>query len=506
MGGWIRHRALRGGQQPALHQPAADPPRSTALGPRRGVLPGPGARLPGAHRPRTTSGRWRHRVRADYAIGADGGRTSADLLGIEREGPTAIQDVVSFYVSADLSEWSEPDALLAHFVQPYGEGRLVGTLQALGPRTYGRNSPEWLVAVSPRRDASGRPVPVGDDDDPLDRARQMLGLAPDHPMTMHSVSHWQYEGVVARRFRSGSAFLAGDAAHRHPPTGGLGLNGGVQDAHNLAWKLAAVLHGQGGDGLLDSYEAERRLIAAQNTAHALENAGRHAPIGAALGLGPGIDDEQGWAEIEAYMSDTPVGEKRRAMVAEAVAENSNDYSQLGVEAGFVYTVGAMVDDGAPSPGAASPVDYRPSTRPGHHLPHVWLAIGRDHPVSTLDLVETSGMTLFTGPAEADGWRAAAAALRPAPGCDAVTPVTVVPVPDEESAWVAVRGVDAGGAVLARPDRKVAWRTRESPADLSKALQEVIDTVLGGGTDAAVAATAAAPHLERIHRAAERLGR
>ena len=96
-------------------------------------------------------------------------------------------------------------------------------------------------------------------------------------MKLHAVSHWQYEGVVAERFRAGSAFLAGDAAHRHPPTGGLGLNCGVQDVHNLAWKLAAVLHGRAVDALLDSYETERRPIAAFYTAHSLENAGGTRP-------------------------------------------------------------------------------------------------------------------------------------------------------------------------------------------------------------------------------------
>ena len=79
-------------------------------------------------------------VRARYLIAADGGRVSAELLGVEREGPKAIQDVVSHHVSTDLSMWSEPDALLAHFIQPWGEGRPVGVLQALGPGRYGRES------------------------------------------------------------------------------------------------------------------------------------------------------------------------------------------------------------------------------------------------------------------------------------------------------------------------------------------------------------------------------
>src|SRR5699024_11522618 len=90
--------------------------------------------------------------------------------------------------------------------------------------------------------------------------------------------------VVAQKFRVGRALLAGDAAHRHPPTGGLGLNGGIQDAGNLAWKLAAVLQGKAPESLLDSYQEERRPVAAFYTAHSLENATRHPPIATALGF------------------------------------------------------------------------------------------------------------------------------------------------------------------------------------------------------------------------------
>lgn len=441
------------------------------------------------------------RLKARYLVAADGGRVSAALLGIEREGPKAIQDVVSYYVSTDLSMWSEPDALLAHFIQPWGEGRPVGVLQALGPGRYGRESPEWLVAVNRR---PGEPPPP-DDETALAHARQMLGVPADHPVTLHSVSHWQFEGVVARHFRVGSAFLAGDAAHRHPPTGGLGLNAGVQDAHNLAWKLAAVLKGQAGDGLLDSYEAERRPVTAFYTAHSLENAGRHAPIGAALGLEPGLPPEEGWRQIGVFVSDSAAGEKRRALVAEAVAENANDYSQLNVEAGFHYTAGAIIPDGtSPPEGAASPVDYRPTTRPGHHLPHVWLrhvsgaSVGR--PVSTLDLVSRDALTLFVGPSSAGLWREAAVRAAEASGC----PLSVVVVPDEDTGWTEVRGIDGTGAVLVRPDSKICWRAAVAPPDRIAELREAVACVLRGGP-ASAGADAAEPFLERIRQAAARLG-
>ena len=432
-------------------------------------------------------------VRARFVIAADGGRASTELLSVQLDGPRAIRNVVSYYVSTDLSMWSEAHALLAHFIQPHGAGGTVGTLQALGPNGYGRTSAEWLVAVAPRPGAQ----PPQDEDALLGQARAMLGVPADHPMTLRSVSRWQYEGVVARNFRIGSVFLAGDAAHRHPPTGGLGLNCGVQDAHNLAWKLAAVLRGQAGEALLDSYERERRPVAAHYTAHSLENAGRHAPIGFALGLGPDVSEEEGWEKIAVFASDTPAGEKRRTMVAEAVAENANDYSQLNVEAGYYYTSGALVPDGTPPPaGADSPIDYRPTTRPGHHLPHVWLMHGDQ--VSTHDLVAADGFTLFTSERAADVWRAAADAS------SGDFPVSVVAVPSADFGWAEVRQVSDDGAVLVRPDRKVCWRAATAPADPAGALRDALAEILSGGS--APASDPAEPFLERIRRAAARLAR
>lgn len=436
-------------------------------------------------------------INAKYLIAADGGRTSSELLGVEMDGPREIQKMVSYYVSADLSLWSEPDALLSHFVQPSGQGRHLGTLQALGPKRYGRNSPEWLVALARRPGVAAPP-----DDEKLIRARKMLGVPEDFPMTLHSISHWKYEGVVARKWRIGSAFLAGDAAHRHPPTGGLGLNCGVQDAHNLAWKLVAVLKGQASESLLDSYEKERRPIAAYYTAHSLENAGRHAPIGGALGLGPGQSEEEGWEEVAVFASDTPEGEKRRTLVAEAVAANANDYSQLNVEAGFYFRSGAFIPDGTPPPlGADSPTDYQPTARPGHHLPHVWLDLGAetDAPISTLDLVSRKGFTLFVDSAGEDAWTKSAAEVESALG----VPLKVVSVGSNNAVWHAATEVESDGVVLTRPDSKVAWRLRTAPVDTTGALHEALTVILGGG-DITLDVDPAEAFLQRIQKAASRL--
>lgn len=430
-------------------------------------------------------------VRARYVIAADGGRDSAALLGVDLEGPRDMREVVNYHVSLDLSAWSEPDALLGHFLHPAGGARRRGTIQALGPTHYDRDSEEWLVSVA------GWMV-EGDPDDEaalFDSIRRMLGLGEDHAITMHSMTRWTYNGLVAKRFRTGHVFLAGDAAHKHPPTGGLGLNSGIQDAQNLCWKLAAVLDGQAPDALLDSYQAERRPIVAWYTAHSLENANRHPPIAAALGFGE--DEAEGFRNLEVFVSDTPEGETMRARVAAEVAHNAHDYSQLGVEAGFHYAAGALVPDGTPVPGDPSdPTDFQATTRPGHHLPHVWLgsrAAEDGSALSSHELVARVGLTLLTSASAAARWQEAIDLIGGA------LPVTVVGVDDADEAWRAAREIGDDGALLVRPDRKVAWRAAEMPGDPSMVLDDALAVILRGGD--VPAADPAEPFLKRIRAAA-----
>lgn len=429
-------------------------------------------------------------VRAKYVVFADGGRTSAEILDVDMEGPKAIREVVNYHVSTDLSMWSEPDALLAFFFHPDQSGRRGGTLQALGPNSYDRNSQEWLIAVN------GGPA-TAPPRSAVESMRAVLGLPDDHPIHVHSESHWLYNGIVAKKWRYGRVFIAGDAAHRHPPTGGLGLNSGVQDSDNLAWKLAAVLKGQAPEGLLDSYEWERRPTTAYYTAHSMENATRHAPIGEALGLN--TDPQSARRNVETFLSDTPEGEARRARVAQAVAENALDYSQLNVEAGYHYWAGAFVPDGSPLPrDYASAIDFTPTARPGHHIPHVWLehveGASAAAPRSTRDLVREEGLTLFATEAAADSWRDAASTIR------AGLPVTVVTIPAEDAPrWTDASGIEADGAVLVRPDAKNAWRATGLPEDPGAVLEAAVAVISAGGV--APASDPAEPYFERIRIAA-----
>lgn len=413
-----------------------------------------------------------YRVRARFVIAADGGRTCAGLLDVGVTGPRALLDILSVYFAADLSSYADPEALLTYFVSPAGQGSFAGALLALGPDRWGAQSPEWSLSMAYR---IGDPA-AHDTDAVLRQAREILGL-PDLDMDVRAISHWQFEGVVADRFRVGPVFLVGDAAHRHPPTGGLGLNTAIGDVTNLAWKIAAVLQGEADETLLDSYESERMPVAARNVEHSLRNAGRHAPVAAALGLAQGQSEEEGWAQIAVWAADTPEGARRRAVAESAVAHNAEDYGQLNIEAGFAYEAGAVIPDGTPPPpGHESATEFHPTARPGHHIPHVWLDRAGER-VSTSDLVAPEGMTLFVDAAHAATWRRAA---------DTVTGVrlTLVEVggalADPSGDWTSVCGTARDGALLVRPDRHVAWRVATVPADpaaeLAAALRRLIRPV------------------------------
>ena len=401
---------------------------------------------------------------------ADGGRVSSELLGVELDGPRAIRDVVSHYVSTDLSGWAEPDALLTHFIQPYGQG------------TRSARCRHWARAATtaPRRNGSSRSrrpdePPAPDEDTLMARAREVLGLQPDHPIELHAVSHWQYEGVIARQFRVGKAFLAGDAAHRHPPTGGLGLNCGVQDAHNLAWKIAAVLDGYAKDSLLDSYESERRPIAAYYTAHALENAGRHAPIGAALGLGPARPRTTD-GRRSACSQRHPGGRAPRRGGGRGCRQRQG--LQPTQRRGWLrLRAGAMVPDGEPPP-TERLTDRLPADDPAGLPPAARLARhsrcpGRP-PRLHVDLAGPGRLTLFVG----------ARLGRSVAGCGGRDravgrfPVAVVAVLDEDAGWTASGSSAAGRCSCARTG-KWAGVTGALPDDPAAALRDAVAAIMGG---------------------------
>lgn len=217
-------------------------------------------------------------VRARYVLACDAGRTVGPALGVEMVGVRDVAREISIHVTADLSAWAaDPEVLIRWIWVPHTG--TIAVLVPMGPNRWGPQSEEWVFHLNyPFND------PRALDDAKVEAdMRVALGIG-DLPIEIHKITRWSLEGVVASSLRVGRVFFVGDAAHRHPPTGGLGLTSAVQDAHNLCWKLAAVLDGVASDALLDSYEPERRSSVQRNVDRSVENALNHMATGEALGL------------------------------------------------------------------------------------------------------------------------------------------------------------------------------------------------------------------------------
>ncbi|MEU0845239.1 FAD-dependent monooxygenase [Streptomyces sp. NPDC005962] len=393
-------------------------------------------------------------VRARYLLGADGGRTVGAALDVPMDGAGGGFTIISVHFSADLSRWWGGDSLLMnHIISPDGEVSVVVTS---GP-SWGLSSEEWALHF---RLPPGGSADLGTEAIAA-KTRELLKLPEDLSLRVHHVSEYRPEAVVARAFQVGRVFLAGDAAHRQPPAFGGGLNTAIQDAHNIAWKLAAVLGGPADGTLLDSYEAERLPVATRNVKWAMTSLVNYGVLFTSLGIQPG-KPEVTRANFRELLSDTPMGETRRAVVNEVFATQRMEYQAHDIELGHYYTAGAVLPDGTPPP-PRDPMGatYHPVTRPGHRLPHAWLRHG-DTRVSTHDLVGSrGGFVLITG-VLGEGW---AVAAKKAADTHRVA-LTVVPIGsspdaagywDADGTWAAVRQIDDGGAVLVRPDNHVAWR-------------------------------------------------
>jgi 2,4-dichlorophenol 6-monooxygenase len=410
-------------------------------------------------------------VRARYLLACDGGRTIGPKLGVTLEGPRDLFRVVSVYMSADLSHHArDPEVLIRWLWIP--ELGAMGTLVPMGPDYWGPESEEWVFHLN----YENQDTRALDDAQVVANMKAALGL-PELEAKIHVVSRWSMEGILADRFRVGRVFLAGDAAHRHPPTGGLGLTSAVHDVQNLCWKIAAVLAGHAGDALLDSYEPERRSADGRNVERSLENGMNHFVVAQAIGVAGGNGAAANLAALRSALEDGP----HRRRVLAAIATQSMEFREHAVEFGYAYESGAVVPDGTPTPAPLDPIRvYVPGTRPGAPLPHAWLDDLDGRRVAIGQLVAPGRFLLIAGE-EGQAWCEAAADLAQQHGL-ALDAVRIGHLRgdyrDPRCAWLRRREIGPRGAVLVRPDRFVAWRSLDADADPAATLATALARILG----------------------------
>ena len=371
----------------------------------------------------------RSTVVADYLVAADGPRSPVrERLGISQSGRGDLFHNISVTFRArELAEVVGDRRFIAcYLTNAEGAGALLPV----------DNREHWVFHV-PWHPERGETVEDFTDARCTAHIRAAAGV-PDLQVDITGRAPWHAAERVADRYHAGRVFLAGDSAHEMPPTGAFGSNTGIQDAHNLAWKLAAVLGGWGGQGLLETYEAERRPVALETAARAALRSAEHRH--------PGFD--------------APAGGGRTSV--------------LSVALGYRYNAGAIVgaDAGAP----VVPENFAATGEPGTRAPHVWLDQAGER-VSTIDLFERTPVLLTE---HGSVWHDAAASAAAQTGvpltCHTFGEGGTVRA-DTDADWQGAYGIGPDGAVLVRPDGFVAWRSVDGGRDARSELKGVLREVL-----------------------------
>ena len=415
-------------------------------------------------------------IRSRYLIGADGGKSLvADHAGLPFEGKMGVGGSMNILFRADLSKYvAHRPSVLYWVMQP---GADVGGI-GMGLVRMVRPWNEWLIVWG--YDING-PEPDVTPEFATGVARQLVG-DPALEIELLSANVWTVNNRYATRTSNGRVFCMGDAIHRHPPSNGLGSNTSIQDAFNLAWKLALVLKGQAGERLLESYDEERAPIAKQIVTRANQSIAEFGPIFEALGMGEGVDPVQMQKNLNARTEGTEAGEHQREAIRKAIAFKKYEFDAHGIEMNQRYRSGAVVTDGQIEPAFTLDADlhYQPTTWPGARLPHTWV-YRRDTgaEVSTLDLCGHGRFTLLTG-LGGEAWLQAAAEVSQDLGLKIVTHVigprqTYI---DHSGDWARASEIRDSGCLLVRPDQHVCWRSETVSPTAKAELMRVMRTILG----------------------------
>jgi len=343
-------------------------------------------------------------IQAKYLIAADGAQSRIrQQLGIEMDGSSDLGRYCSVYCELDISKWTQHRPCFGYFfTDPHLAGRLL--LSGDGPN-------RWIVFMQFKPTESQETFT---DDYCMSEVKRVIN-AYHLPIHIMHKSFWTMGAQVAKEYRKDRVFLVGDAAHRIPPTGGLGMNTGIQDAHNLAWKLAFVLNYQVSDSLLDTYFEERSPVALRNILWSIENAKRYVKIAAALKSG----------NLEE--------------VTNEIQEQHKNLNFEGLDLGYIYHSKAVISENDQTL-SKSASTYVPTTLPGIRAFYI-------PGMEEADLFEKEYVLLIGESGSA--WQKACIDLT------LPIPLKVLRIPNN---WPEKYEISPNGAVLVRPDGFIAWRS------------------------------------------------
>jgi putative polyketide hydroxylase len=365
---------------------------------------------------------------ADFVIAADGTKSLVrDAVGIGTRGPGRLAHSMSILFAADLGVTLRNRSFVLYYLQ---NPDFAGTFVPSDDKDRGQLDVEYDPTLESASEFGQA------------RCKQMVRVAlgmPDLDVKVLDVVPWEISGIVAEKMRQGRVFLAGDAAHAMPPFGGLGGQVAIQDAADLAWKIAMVEAGQAGSSLLDTYEAERMPVARLATAR----------------------------EVASWVAQM---HPDRADLVDPWAR----WDSLAIAMGYRYRSTAVLDDGTDD-GAPVEDPRKPSGRPGTRLTHVELG-QEGRRISTLDLVGHGFVLLAAHGGGA--WTSAARALAHRSGLPLAAYCIGTDLIDVAGQFLARTGLGLGGAVLVRPDGFIGWRSREAVVDPAFVLEGVLGTLLG----------------------------
>jgi 2,4-dichlorophenol 6-monooxygenase len=423
-------------------------------------------------------------IYSKYVICADGaGSRSRKALGIEMLGEEKIDDFISVYFELNLRNYLKKTAKLFWIMNPAAPGTFIAH----------HIEKRWvyhfpIFTPYEKKEQFTKEVLK-------QRILTALGNK-DIPVEIKSISFWRMTSQIATTFRKGRAFLVGDAAHRFPPTGGLGMNSGIGDVQNLCWKLAWVLENKAEERLLDTYEMERKPVIETNSKESLRNYFKIWEVPKAMGLNPKAMKWQAillnsslvklfpknWVEallqkiyrkLSRKIVAIPDHPELHQKVKLTIKDQTEHFDRIGLDLGYVYPKGAIIFNPSAKIPEQTVSEYQPSIAPGVRFPHFWV-FDQGKKISSHQWLQADKFTLLCNDKGEAWWLKQAGKLPKAihSGIQLINVTSILNQQAETALEKTFYPIKDVPLLLIRPDGQIAWRPENLEVDLAAVFNQL----------------------------------